>query len=85
MAAIVVKLVAPALPVISGHSLNEITPYCTGALGAFVRGLGGAQTAAACNDIGIANLVINLVALACLAVAAAAGFALYRHRNGARQ
>lgn len=76
--AVLAKIVGPALPVLNGHSLNEVQPYCTGVMGAFVRGLGGAEAQRACNDIGTTVLVLNLVALAGLAMAAVAGWALWR-------
>ena len=79
--AIAAKLVVPALPVFSGHSLGEANSYCSGVMGALVRGFGGAKANAACNNISNWMLVCNLAAILGLLIIVASGITLYRSKR----
>jgi len=80
VAAVLAQFVIPALPLSHGHSLNEATGLCNGALGELARAFDHG-IASQCATWGNTALALHLTALAGLVTAVIAAVAWYRFRR----
>jgi hypothetical protein len=76
---VLARLILPAWP-IHGHTFNEVNGMCSGAIGAFLQGLGGKDVQQACSEVHTIFFVANLAAIAGAITAGACAWVLW-HRT----
>ncbi len=76
-AAIVIKLIIPALPVFSGHSISQGTDACNGTIGTLAQAFSH-KVSYECTVVNGVNMGLTVAAGICVIVAVACGIAWFR-------